>query len=45
MDYACSDTDASDFSDILAYLDDVADFNRAFKKQNQSANKIIDHGL
>jgi len=30
------DADAADFSNIAAYLDDITDFNRTFKKQNQA---------
>ena len=42
---ACPDTDASDLCDIRIDLDEVTDLNRAFKKQNQPANKIIDHSV
>ena len=39
------DTDAADLTHIATYLDDVTDFNRTFKKQNQAGDKIIDHVL
>src|SRR5271166_2193831 len=39
------DADAANLSNIAAYLDDVTDFNRTFKKQNQAGHKIIDHVL
>src|SRR5271166_1653530 len=39
------DADAANLSHIAPYLDDVTDFNRTFKKQNQAGHKIIDHVL
>src|SRR5271166_6601963 len=39
------DPDAADLSHNATYLDDVTDFNRTFKKQNQAGHKIIDHVL
>src|SRR4029077_19930621 len=39
------DADAADLSHIATYLDDVADFDRTFKKQNQPRHKIIDNVL
>jgi len=33
------DADAADLSHIATYFDEVADFNRPFKKQNQPGHK------
>ena len=43
--YAGSDTDTSDFSNVRVYLDDVPDFNGTLEEQYQSANEIIDDRL
>src|SRR5208283_3140549 len=39
------DADAADLSHVATHLDDVTDFNRTFKKQNQAGHKIIDYVL
>jgi hypothetical protein len=39
------DADAADLSHHATYLDDVTDFDRTFKKQNQAGHKIIDYVL